>query len=131
MIVVDTHVLIWDALNPNRLSPDARAAIMRANQTTGIFVADITLWEIAMLTQKGRIQVTMDVHSFLNLLLQANEIHLVAISPEIAAHSVHLPATVNYDPADRLIVATALEKNFPLVTADRNLQSSAPISIIW
>lgn len=131
MIVADTHVLIWDALDPSRLSSKAQQAITQANQNDGILVADISLWEIAMLIQKGRIQVSTDIHSFLNLLLQANNIHLVPISAEIAAQSVQLPAAINLDPADRLIVATALVNDASLVTVDRNLRSAPQISTIW
>lgn len=130
MIVVDTHVLIWDALAPDRLSPTAREAIESANQTGGIIVADISLWEIAMLIQKERIQVQTDSQSFLNLVLQANRIDVRAISPQIAVLSTAL-STVNADPADRLIVATALAENAPLVTADRNLQNSEQVTTIW
>lgn len=131
MIIVDTHVLIWDALEPTKLSQRAKEAIAAANQTDGILVADISLWEIAMLLQKGRIQVSTAIQTFLHLVLQANSIQLVSISPEIAAQSVQLPATVNFDPADRLIMATAIVKQATLVTADRNLRSAAQLSTIW
>jgi len=131
MIVVDTHVLIWDALEPEKLSQAAKEAIAVANQTDGLLVADISLWEIAMLIQKGRIQVSTDTHSFLNLIVEANRIQLSPISPEIAAQSAQLPATVNLDPADRLIVATAMVKGVALVTADRNLRATAQIVTIW
>lgn len=131
MIVVDTHVLIWDALEPDKLSHAAKAAIAVANQTDGILVADISLWEIAMLIQRGRIQVSTDIHSFLNLIVEANRIQLSPISPEIAAQSTQLPATVNLDPADRLIVATAMFKGVALVTADRNLRAISQIVTIW
>lgn len=131
MIVLDTHILIWDALEPAKLSQLAKEAIAAANQTGEIWVADISLWEIAMLIQKGRIQVSTDVQTFLNLVLQANNIQLVAISPEIAAQSVQLSATINADPADRLIAATTIVKQATLVTADRNLRSASQIATIW
>ncbi len=131
MIVVDTHALIWDALTPNRLSPQAQAALALANQQDGILIADISLWEIAMLIQRGRIQIATDCHAFLNLLLQANKSRVMPISPQIAAQSMQLPVTINKDPADRLIVATALVENVPLLTADHNLRAAAPVKIIW
>lgn len=131
MIVLDTHILIWDALEPAKLSQPAKEAIAAANQAGEILVADISLWEIAMLIQKGRIQVSTDVQTFLNLVLQANNIQLVAISPEIAAQSVQLPATINADPADRLIAATAIVKQATLITADHNLRSATQIATIW
>ncbi len=131
MIAVDTHILIWDALSPSRLSSVAVDAIAEANQADGIVVADISLWEIAMLIQKGRLQVATECHIFLNLILQANQIHVHPITPQIAALSTQTLSSINADPADRLIVATALAADIPLVTADRNLRNSDEIKTIW
>ena len=131
MIAVDTHILIWDALTPERLSPAAVDALAAANQGEGMVIADISLWEIAMLIQKGRVQVATDCHTFLNLILQANRIHVRAITPQIATLSTQLLPTINADPADRLIVATALAERVPLVTADRNLRDAEEIGTIW
>lgn len=131
MIVVDTHVLIWDALAPEQLSPAATEAISEANQNEGIIVADISLWEIAMLLQKGRIQVDTDTQTFLNLVMQANIIEVQAITSQIATLSTQLSSTVNADPADRLIAATTLARGVPLVTADRNLRDAEELPTIW
>ncbi len=64
MIVLDTHVLIWMASDPKRLSKKAREAIRDARQKTGVAVATITLWELAWLAETGRIQVVGSVESF-------------------------------------------------------------------
>lgn len=131
MILLDTHVIIWDALAPSRLSLPVQQAIAQANQQDGILIADISLWEIAMLVQKGRVQIATDCQSFINLLLQANKTRLVPISPAIATQSVQLPALVNKDPADRLLVATALVEQAVLVTADHNLRQISAITTLW
>ena len=131
MILLDTHVLIWDALAPNRLSARAQQAITQANQQDGMLLADISLWEIAMLIQKGRIQIGTDAQSFLMLLLQANQLRIIPISAAIALQAVQLPVLVNHDPADRLIVATALAERAVLITADHNLQNCGIVPILW
>lgn len=64
MILLDTHVLIWMASDPKRLSKKARDAIRDARQKTGVAVAAITLWELAGLAENGRIQVVGSVESF-------------------------------------------------------------------
>jgi PIN domain nuclease of toxin-antitoxin system len=131
MIVLDTHVIIWDALAPERLSARAREAIAQANQSDGIIICDISLWEIAMLLQKGRVQVAVDSLTFINWVLQANQTVVRPISPRIAALAAQFPAEINKDPADRLIAATTLAENVPLVTADRNLQAVNLITTWW
>lgn len=131
MILLDTHVIIWDALAPNRLSPRAQQAVALANQQAGMLLADISLWEIAMLIQKGRLQIGTDCQTFLTLLVQANKLRVVPISAQIASQAVQLPTLVNQDPADRLIVATALVEKAVLITADHHLQSSGVVPTLW
>jgi PIN domain nuclease of toxin-antitoxin system len=131
VIVLDTHVIIWDALQPELLSGRARQAIAQANREDGIIFCDICLWEIAMLMKKGRLQVAAGYQSFVNLVLQANRYILQAITPQIAYLSTRFPAEVNPDPADRLIAATAIAEKAVLVTADRNLRASELIPTVW
>ncbi len=131
MIAVDTHILIWDALTPERLSPAARQAIAKANQADGLLICDISLWEIAMLIHKGRVQVEVDCQSFINLVLQANKTTVQPITPQIATLAVELAAEISSDPADRLIAATALAEQVHLLTADSNLRATSLISTMW
>lgn len=84
-----------------------------------------------MLLQKGRLQVATSPLDFLNLLIQANKITVQPITPQIATISATLPSPLNKDPADRIIVATAIAEDMTLVTADQNLQSSQLIKTIW
>ena len=131
MIVLDTHVIIWDALASENLSAAAREAIAQANQADGFIICDISLWEIAMLLQKGRLQVDIDCITFINLLLQANKTIVQSISPQIATLAAQFPEPINKDPADRLIAATTVTENATLITADRNLQNSTLIPTLW
>ena len=131
MIVLDTHVILWDALVPERLSELARKTIVQANENDGLIICDISLWEIAMLLQKGRVQVDVDSQTFINLLLQANKSRVLATSPQIAVLAAQFPAEINKDPADRLIAATALVENATLITANRNLRAAGLIPTLW
>lgn len=131
MIVVDTHVIIWDALKPEALSPRARNAIEEANNSDGIIFCEISLWEIAMLIYKQRVHVETDYLNFIHLISASNAYIFRGTTPEIADMSVKLSSQITGDPADRIITATALFENCPLVTVDQNLRKIKSIPTIW
>ena len=134
MIFLDTHVLIWTASDPKRLSKKAREAIRRerekeAREKTGVAIAAITLWELGWLAENGRIQVTGSVESFVRE--TASRVIVEPITPEIAAFAVQLPSSFPKDPADRLIAATAMVEGAPLVTADERIRQARVVRTIW
>ena len=131
MIVLDTHAIIWDALSPERLSIEAQKAIYEANTEDGIIFCDISLWEIAMLFKKGRIKIDIGYKEFINLVLDSNRYEIYGISVDIAELSTRLPESINKDPADRIIAATSIIYNAPLVSADENLIQSKDVKTIW
>ena len=129
MILLDTHVLLWMASDPKRLSSKARSAIRNARQNTGVAVATITLWELAWLAQNGRIQILSSVESFVRETVA--RVILRPITPEIAAVAVRLPAGYPKDPADRVIGSTAIVEGMPLVTADQQIRRAKAVETIW
>jgi len=131
MIVLDTHIIVWDALQPEKISKKARKMMDRANDSNEIIIADISLWEIAMLMKKNRLKVDATYPEFIHLIRSANHYTIQAITPEIADISVSISSEVNLDPADRLISATALYRNIPLITADANLINAKSIETVW
>lgn len=131
MILLDTGAVIWDALSPDRLSERARKAIARANARDGILFAEISLREIAMLIKKQRVVINTDSLSFVNTVLSANRYVLKGVTPEIADAAVNLPEDIGADPADRLIVATAVIERAPLVTADAAIRRSSLLETNW
>jgi len=131
VILLDTHVLVFLALKPERLSKVAARAIARAQAGKGIGIASITLWEIALLIDAGRILVHGSTEAFLKLILQRPGLFVLDLSPEIAALAFQFPPDFPSDPADRIIAATARAHGLPLVTKDRRLQHSALLQTIW
>lgn len=131
MIVVDTHVIIWDALEPKLLSKKAKNAINKENERDGIIFCEISLWEIAMLIKKARISIDTSYQDFIKMVFLSNKYQFKGITPEIAELSTSLPDEVNKDPADRIIAATSLIYKIPLVTTDKNLLNADSIKTIW
>ena len=124
--VLDTHIMLWDVFAPERLSDRAKQALDHAD----LILADISLWEVAMLAQKGRITLPVSPEQFLQRYCRIRAVEIQPITPKIADTSVALGTAVNMDPADRLIMATAVVRKCALVTADRNLQRAAKVEVI-
>lgn len=131
MIVVDTHIVIWDALKPELLSDKAKESLIQADENEGILLCEISLWETAMLVKKGRISLDTSYQEFIRLVLLSKNYQLQGITPEIAELSTQLSETINNDPADRIIAATSLVMGIPLITADRNLNQADSLTTIW
>ena len=131
MILLDTCAIIWLALEPARLSKKARKAIATAEEKSDLLIADISWWEIAMLTKKGRLAMSVSSSEFSQLFTTSYSPSVEPISPAIAELSVNLDETFNNDPADRIIAATGLLLNASVVTADRNLLSNKLLPTIW
>jgi PIN domain nuclease of toxin-antitoxin system len=119
LIVVDTHVLVWAVEDNVNLGRAARETIERAAAATGVLVPAITPWEIAMLVHKGRLSLAREIHAWMANVLDLPGIRLAPITPSIAIDSVALPGSFHADPADRLIIATARDAGFPLLTSDQ------------
>lgn len=126
MIVLDTHVWFWLVTEPARLSRSAMEAIQQADE---IGVCAISCWEIAMLIAKGRILVDRRTDEWLKAALAGPDAVLLPLEPDVAALAAALE--MHGDPADRLIVATALARGAPLVTKDDAIQRSGLVQAIW
>ena len=130
LILLDTHVVIWLAQDYQRISPAARAAIQEAREKDrGLAASDITLLEIARLANHGRINLIPDAETVLSEV--ERRFVVLPITASVARQAFELPAGYPNDPVDRIIGATALIEDIPLLTADRDIRKSRAIPTIW
>jgi PIN domain nuclease of toxin-antitoxin system len=131
MIVLDTHAWIWFISNPDLLSKRAKKAVNAAVKDKSLLISSISAWEIALLVAKKRIKLTLDVTDWIAKSESLPFIQFLPVTNSIAVKSVNLPLPLHPDPADRIIIATALSVGAPLVTKDKKLLDYAPVKTIW
>lgn len=130
MILLDTHVLLWLALDPNRISRKANAAIDEARQKgSGLGISDMTLMEVAQLAYRKRIAFPVGVETF--LLEVERRFAVFPITARIGAQAFAMPASYPNDPVDRAIGATAMVAGLTLITADKHIRKSRAVPTVW
>lgn len=118
MLLLDTHLLLWAAFEPSRLSPKATKALRSRGIPLAFSLA--SLWEVAIKTSLGRPDFSVDPGLLHRSLLAEGFVEM----PITAPHLVWVAALswVHRDPFDRLLVAQAIEDQVTLLTADATLK---------
>ena len=130
MILLDTQVLIWAVDDYKRLSRRAVSEIRRARRGGGgLALSAISLWELASLFARGRIQAYGTIEASVRLLIE--DVTVRPITSEIAALAAQFPADFPRDPADRLISATARAEGLTLITHNENIRRSPLLNTVW
>jgi PIN domain nuclease of toxin-antitoxin system len=121
-LLLDTHVALWLDSGDERLRASTRALIDGCWQNDGtIMLSAITVWEIALLVDTGRIDLDVPVAAWIERFLDRPGIEAVPLSHKAASRSYQLHHLEHRDPADRLLIATAIELACPLVTYDQRI----------
>ncbi|HEX6505061.1 MAG TPA: type II toxin-antitoxin system VapC family toxin [Terriglobales bacterium] len=131
VILLDTQVLVWVVSDPERLSRPAASAIRRARVSDGMAVSAITLWELAMLFARGKLERYESIEASVSLILHKSAVVVKPISVAVATLAAQFPPDYPRDPADRLIGATARAEGIPLLTRDERIRSSPLLNTIW
>ncbi len=119
-LLLDTHVLIWLMNGDQSLSKKSRKLIDDSQKNGSLSISVITVWEVGMLEHRGRIVLKKPCLEWIKSALH-HGIQLIALTPEIAIESCHLPGYTAGDPADRMIIATARIESLLLLTADERI----------
>ena len=131
MIVLDTHAWVWFVSNPELLSKAAKKAIDASMGQKGIFISSISAWEVALLAAKKRLKLTIDVTDWIGKSERLPFFQFIPVDNSVAVKSVNLPQPFHKDPADRIIIATAITVGAPLVTKDKKLLDYPHVETIW
>ena len=131
MIVLDTHAWIWFTSKPEALSKKAQKSLAAAVKEKNVLVSSISVWEVALLVNKKRLKLSMDVTDWIAKSESLPFIQFIPVSNSIEVKSVNLPQPLHPDPADRIIIATALSLGAPLVTKDKKISAYAHVKTIW
>lgn len=131
MIVLDTHVWVWWVSSPEKISETAREVIDGAMEREEIFVSSISCWEIALLSRKGRLELTIPVEDWVARSEALPFFRFVPFDNRVALRSNRLPGELHEDPADRVIIATALTLGAPLVSKDKKIRDYPHVKTIW
>ena len=130
MILLDTHALVW-WVSGGPLSERARDAIARHARRRSLHASSISVWEIATLVARGRLELSLDVVEWIARVEAIESLRFVPVDNRIALASTRLPGELPRDPADRLIVATARSLDAALVTRDARLAAYPHVETIW
>jgi len=125
LLLLDTHVIVWSLMQPNELSDSIIKTINSAQENGNLLLSSISLWEIAMLKAKKRINIYQPIKEFLKTIVDIDGMNIVDLSSGIAAESTLLVDDFHGDPADRIIAATAIETGAIILTRDSKILSWA------
>jgi PIN domain nuclease of toxin-antitoxin system len=121
-LLLDTHIALWLDSGDDRLRPSTRALVDGCWRNGGtIFLSAVTAWEIALLVDTGRIDLDIPAEAWLERFLERPGIEAVPLGCRAASRAYQLHHLEHRDPADRLLISTAIELACPLVTYDERI----------
>lgn len=130
-LLLDTHILVWWLGDVGRLTT-AQVDALEKTQHDGerIALASVSLWEIAKLADRGRIQLARPVDEVLDEIEQHAGLQVLPLTARVAIESTRLGNRVPSDPADQLIIASARIYGLRLVTGDERIRRSGIVPVV-
>lgn len=128
--LLDTHVWYWLMETPEKI-PDAVRKVLGQKTSVPFGISAISLWEIAKLEEKGKINFNIPLQRWMREALDPGFMKRLDLDEQVAAESTRLPEAFHRDPADQMIVATASVHNLTLITADQKILSYRHVKTLW
>ena len=124
-LLLDTHIWIWSAQEPWKLSSEVAREI--AQPENALFLSPVSIWELSMLTERKRVILNVDFGQWCKRSIQELSLEEAPFTWDVAAE---LPFTLQRDPGDRFLVATAKVFDLTLVTADERLIKTPGLKVL-
>jgi len=131
MIVLDTHAWVWFLSNPELLSKKAKRYVDVAVEEKAIMISSISAWEVALLVARKRLILTLELSDWIAKSEMLPFFKFIPVDNSVAIKSVNLPQPLHRDPADRIIIATAISLGAPIVTKDEKILNYPHVQTIW
>lgn len=129
MIVLDTHALLWWALDPEKLSFRA-TELLATMEREGGFASAISIWELGIKVKRKKLVLPLAVDELSRRIERSGVVKLLPVDTNTWLRSLSL-VWDHPDPADRVIVATAIIKGLPLLTKDEAIRTFADVRSVW
>jgi PIN domain nuclease of toxin-antitoxin system len=120
VILLDTCALLW-TVNGDPLSSESLKAINKASTAGALFLSPVSAWEIGILAKRGKVAFGVSAENYVYRAFTRPGFQIAALTPEIAVRASYLPGQFHSDPADRLLISTAMLMGLILVTRDREI----------
>lgn len=131
MIVLDTHAWVWFVSNPELLSKRAKESLDAAVEDNALLISSISAWEVALLVARKRLTLRLELSDWIAKSEMLPFVKFIPVDNSVAVKSVNLPQPLHSDPADRIIIATAISWGVPLVTKDEKILDYPHVQTIW
>ncbi len=131
MIVLDTHVLIWWLDNPSFLPFSVAEKITQHQKSGSIYVSAVSIWEVCLLVQKKKLSLQRNLNEWTERLERFPFLKIIPVDHWLFLRSTELTSPFHADPADRIIVATAIRLGAILVTKDQKILDSPHVKTFW
>lgn len=125
--LLDTHVLIWMTIEPERLSQPVSKIIQ--DRKNLLFFSIASIWEMQVKLQIGKLSLRLPLDRLVQELSNVNGLNILAIEASHVYGLADLPL-VHKDPFDRMLISQARAESMPLLSID-GVFDGYPVDRIW
>lgn len=129
--LLDTHVWIWWNAHPQALSTGVRQILSNPKKWEELLLSPLSVWEFGAFLASGNLSLSCTPEEWIRQALDQPGLRLVPVTPQIAYRAAVLPGSLQEDPVDRILVATAREENAMILTKDKTILTYPHVQSLW